>query len=110
MKADKGKQLAHYLWRILVITLINFMIVLMLWNSGGKAAALSKYGSRGGEVTPTALWAKTPWPLWGFPPAAAQAALTGDSVKAKCNFWPLSFRRNPGESPMRDKLPWERSL
>ncbi len=51
MKADKGKQLAHYLWRILVITLINFMIVLMLWNSGGKAAALSKYGSRGGEVT-----------------------------------------------------------
>lgn len=51
MKADRGRQLAHYLWRILVITLVNLMIILMLWNSGGRAAALSKYGSRGGEVT-----------------------------------------------------------
>ncbi|WP_322180889.1 spore cortex-lytic enzyme [Neglectibacter caecimuris] len=51
MKADRGKQLAHILWRVLVIALVNFMIVLMLWNSGGRAAALSKYGSRGGEVT-----------------------------------------------------------
>lgn len=51
MKADRGRQLAHYLWRILVIALVNLMIVLMLWNSGGRAQALSKYGSRGGEVT-----------------------------------------------------------
>lgn len=51
MKADRGRQLAHYLWRVLVIALVNLMIVLMLWNSGGRAQALSKYGSRGGEVT-----------------------------------------------------------
>ena len=50
MKADKIKQIRHILWRVLVIGLINLMIVLMLWNSGG-AAALSKYGSRGSEVT-----------------------------------------------------------
>ena len=50
MKTDKGKQIGLILWRILVIGLINLMIILMLWNSGG-AAALSKYGSRGSEVT-----------------------------------------------------------
>ncbi len=50
VKVDKARQLGHYLWRILVILLINLMVVLMLWNSGG-ASALSKYGSRGGEVT-----------------------------------------------------------
>ncbi|MCH5352104.1 MAG: spore cortex-lytic enzyme [Acutalibacter sp.] len=50
MKANKGKQIGLILWRVLVIGLINLMIVLMLWNSGG-AAALSKYGSRGSEVT-----------------------------------------------------------
>ena len=50
MRTDKGKQIGLILWRVLVIGLINLMIVLMLWNSGG-AAALSKYGSRGGEVT-----------------------------------------------------------
>ena len=50
MKAGMGKQIGKMLWRVLVIGLINLMIVLMLWNSGG-AAALSKYGSRGSEVT-----------------------------------------------------------
>ena len=50
MRSDKGKQIGLVLWRVLVIGLINLMIVLMLWNSGG-AAALSKYGSRGSEVT-----------------------------------------------------------
>lgn len=47
---NRAKQILHYLWRILVITLVNLMILLMLWNSGG-AKALSQYGSRGGEVT-----------------------------------------------------------
>ena len=50
MKTEKGKQIRLVLWRVLVIGLVNLMIVLMLWNSGG-AAALSKYGSRGSEVT-----------------------------------------------------------
>ncbi len=50
MRAEKMKRIGHYLWRILVITLVNLLILLMLWNSGG-AKALSKYGSRGGEVT-----------------------------------------------------------
>lgn len=50
MKTEKMKRLGHYLWRILVVLLVNVMILLMLWNSGG-AKALSKYGSRGGEVT-----------------------------------------------------------
>ncbi len=47
---NRAKQILHYLWRILVITLVNLMILLMLWNSGG-AKALSQYGSRGSEVT-----------------------------------------------------------
>lgn len=50
MKTERGKQIGLLLWRVLVIGLVNLMILLMLWNSGG-AAALSKYGSRGGEVT-----------------------------------------------------------
>lgn len=49
MKTERGKQIGLLLWRVLVIGLVNLMILLMLWNSGG-AAALSKYGSRGGEV------------------------------------------------------------
>ncbi len=52
MKTDRIKRLGHYLWRILVVLLVNIMILLMLWNSGG-ARALSKYSSRGGEVTGT---------------------------------------------------------
>lgn len=50
MKTERGKQIGLLLWRVLVIGLVNLMVLLMLWNSGG-AAALSKYGSRGGEVT-----------------------------------------------------------
>jgi len=50
MKTERAKRIGHYLWRILVVALVNLMIVLMLWNSGG-ARALSKYGSRGTEVT-----------------------------------------------------------
>lgn len=50
MKTERAKQIGHYLWRILIIVLVNLMIVLMLWNSGG-ANALSQYGSRGSEVT-----------------------------------------------------------
>lgn len=50
MKTERAKRIVHYLWRILVVALVNLMIVLMLWNSGG-AKALSKYGSRGTEVT-----------------------------------------------------------
>ncbi len=50
MKTERTKQIGRYLWRILVVILVNLMIVLMLWNSGG-AKALSKYGSRGEEVT-----------------------------------------------------------
>ncbi len=42
MKADRGKQLAHILWRVLVIALVNFMIVLMLWNSGGESGGFVK--------------------------------------------------------------------
>ncbi len=34
MKLDKAKQIGHYLWRLLVIILVNLMILLMLWNSG----------------------------------------------------------------------------
>lgn len=30
MKAEKVKQAAHYLWRILVVLLVNLMILLML--------------------------------------------------------------------------------
>lgn len=47
---EKTKKVFHYLWRILVVVLVNLMILLMLWNSGA-ARALSKYGSTGGEVT-----------------------------------------------------------
>lgn len=50
MRWEKSRQVLHIVWRVLVIALINIMIALMLWNSGG-AQALSKYGSRGGEVT-----------------------------------------------------------
>ncbi len=50
MKAKQAKQLGHVLWRVLVVALVNLMVLLMLWNSGG-ARALSKYGSQGGEVT-----------------------------------------------------------
>lgn len=50
MTTEKIKRTGHYLWRILVVLLVNLMILLMLWNGGG-ARALSKYGSRGSEVT-----------------------------------------------------------
>ena len=50
MQTYKWKELGRYLWRILLVVLINLMILAMLW-SGSSADALSKYGSRGDEVT-----------------------------------------------------------
>lgn len=50
MKTERAKRIGHYLWRILVVALVNLMVILMLSN-GGNASALSKYGSRGSEVT-----------------------------------------------------------
>ena len=50
MQTYKWKEFGRYLWRILLVLLINLMILAMLLNGGG-ADALSKYGSRGDEVT-----------------------------------------------------------
>lgn len=50
MKTERARRIGHYLWRILVVSLVNIMIVLMLFNST-DAHALSQYGSRGSEVT-----------------------------------------------------------
>lgn len=50
MKSDKTKKALLYVWRILIVALVNVMILLMLWNSGA-AKALSQYGSTGSEVT-----------------------------------------------------------
>lgn len=50
MKTERARRIGHYLWRILVVSLVNIMIVLMLFNST-DARALSQYGSRGSEVT-----------------------------------------------------------
>ncbi len=48
MKIDRKKAFLYF-WRGLVVVLVNVMILLMLL--GGRARALSKYGSTGGEVT-----------------------------------------------------------
>lgn len=50
MQTFQWKEIGRYLWRILLVLLINLMILAMLLNGGG-ANALSKYGSRGDEVT-----------------------------------------------------------
>lgn len=50
MKKYQVKNIGHYLWRILIVSLVNIMIVLMLLNST-NAHAVSQYGSRGSEVT-----------------------------------------------------------
>lgn len=47
---EKTKQALLYVWRILMVVLVNAMILLMLW-SGTTASALSQYGSTGSEVT-----------------------------------------------------------
>ncbi len=48
MKTEKIQTVLHTLWRVLVILLVNAMILLMLTRG---VSALSRYGSRGGEVT-----------------------------------------------------------
>ncbi len=50
MKTEKLKEAGRWLWRVVVVLLVNLMVLLMLFGGGG-AKALSKYGSRGGEVT-----------------------------------------------------------
>lgn len=50
MKTENVKRVGHYIWRILIVVLINVMVVLMILN-GLNAKALSQYGSRGEEVT-----------------------------------------------------------
>lgn len=32
MRSDKTKRVLHYLWRVLVVALVNAMILLMLWR------------------------------------------------------------------------------
>lgn len=49
MQTFRWKEIGRYLWRILLVLLINLMILAMLLNGGG-ANALSKVGSRGEEV------------------------------------------------------------
>ena len=49
MKLKKAQGILLYLWRILIILLLNVLVLAMLWNNGARA--LSKYGSTGGEVT-----------------------------------------------------------
>ncbi len=48
MKREKQKEAALFLWKLLLIFLLNLMVLLML---SGSARALSKYGSSGEEVT-----------------------------------------------------------
>ena len=49
MKSKKVQGFLLYLWRILIIILLNILVLAMLWNNGARA--LSKYGSTGSEVT-----------------------------------------------------------
>lgn len=49
MKSKKVQGFLLYLWRILIIILLNVLVLAMLWNNGARA--LSKYGSTGSEVT-----------------------------------------------------------
>lgn len=50
MKKETARRLGRALWRVLVVALVNWLMILMVLHSG-SAWALSKYGSRGGEVT-----------------------------------------------------------
>ena len=50
MKETRTRRVLVGLWRILVVVLVNGMVLLMLFR-GLPADALSKYGSRGSEVT-----------------------------------------------------------
>lgn len=49
VKSGQAKRAALFLWRVLVVALVNVMVLLMVWDGGARA--LSQYGSTGGEVT-----------------------------------------------------------
>ncbi len=42
---------AKYIWRVLIIVLVNLLMISILSNSGGSVQTLSKVGSQGPEVT-----------------------------------------------------------
>ena len=44
------KNSLKYLWRILVILLVNVLIIALVGNYGGSVQTLSKVGSTGEEV------------------------------------------------------------
>lgn len=60
-KAMKYKKYFLYLWRILIIVLLNILMITVIMNSG-VAEALSKQGSQGDEVTQIQTKLKN----WGY--------------------------------------------
>lgn len=98
MRTIKWKELGRYLWRILLVALINLMVLAMLWNSGG-ARALSKYGSRGEEVTQI----QERLIELGYDPGAADGifgARTRDAVMAFQRDYGLSVDGIAGENTL----------
>ena len=99
MQTYKWKEFGRYLWRILLVLLINLMIVAMLLNGGG-ADALSKYGSRGDEVTQI----QTRLAELGYDPGAADGifgARTQAAVRAFQQDYGLAVDGIVGDNTLR---------
>lgn len=99
MQTFQWKEIGRYLWRILLVLLINLMILAMLLNGGG-ANALSKYGSRGDEVTQI----QARLTELGYDPGTADGifgARTQEAVRAFQQDYGLAVDGIAGENTLR---------
>ncbi len=77
MKSLKYKSRLTYLWKILVVGLVNVLVILMVTNSN-PVDALSKQGSSGSEVTQIQTKLKN----WGYYSGEVDGIFGGDTKKA----------------------------
>lgn len=80
-KAMKYKKYFLYLWRILIIVLLNILMITVIMNSG-VAEALSKQGSQGDEVTQIQTKLKN----WGYYSGNVDGIFGEETKKAVISF------------------------
>lgn len=79
--AMKYKKYFLYLWRILIIVLLNILMITVIMNSG-TAEALSKQGSQGDEVTQIQTKLKN----WGYYSGNVDGIFGEETKKAVVSF------------------------
>lgn len=81
MKSTKYKKSLTYLWKILIVSLVNILIIVMVTNTH-PVEALSKEGSRGTEVTQIQTKLKN----WGYYTGGVDGIFGAETKKAVIRF------------------------